>query len=85
MPMGEVVKFYPKNAAERADNVLEQALGQYDQVLILGYDAAGEFDARATLGLADGKEILWLVERFKFRLLAGVYEGPTGDDDDGED
>lgn len=34
--MGGVVKFYPPNAAEQADNVLEQAMGVYSDVLIIG-------------------------------------------------
>ena len=33
-----VVKFYPADAAKVADNVLEQAIGVYDEVLIIGYD-----------------------------------------------
>lgn len=36
--MGDVLKFYPKDAAMKADNVLEQAIGEYEDVLILGYD-----------------------------------------------
>ena len=75
--MTDVVKFYPKDAAKEADNVLEQAMGQYDQVLILGYlkDETGTMDARATLGLKDGGDMLWLLEKFKFNLLAGLYQG----------
>jgi hypothetical protein len=71
--MSEVVKFYPKDAAKDADNVLEQAMGQYDDVLIIGYDKEGKFDARATLGLADGGDMLWLIETLKFKLLRGDY------------
>jgi hypothetical protein len=71
--MSEVVKFYPKNAAKDADNVLEQAVGQYSDVLIIGYDKEGNFDARATLGLVDGGDMLWLIETLKFKLLRGDY------------
>ncbi len=75
--MSDVVKFYPKDAAKDADNVLEQALGVYDEVLIIGYrrGGEGEMDARATLGLKDGGDVLWLIEKFKFKLLAGDYQG----------
>lgn len=77
--MAEVVKFYPANAAEHADNVLEQAAGQYDQVLIIGWRKDdGMLDARATLGLKDGGAVLWLIEAFKHNLMSGVYAG--GDD-----
>ena len=71
--MAEVVKFYPQNAAEKADNVIEQAMGRYDQVLIIGYDHDGKFDARATLGLKDGGDVLWLIETFKHKLMSGDF------------
>lgn len=73
--MAEVVKFYPANAAESADNVLEQAMGQFGQVLIIGWDKDGNLDARATLGLKDGGDVLWLIEAFKHRLMSGAYMG----------
>ena len=68
-----VVKFYPKNAAASADAVLEQAAGEFSEVLIIGWDKEGMLDARATLGLSDGGEILWLIEAFKRGLMAGEY------------
>ena len=40
--MNNVIKFYPKNAAENPDNVLEQAVGAYDEVLIIGWDKNDE-------------------------------------------
>lgn len=74
--MAEITKFYPKDAAKDADNVLEQAIGVYDEVLVIGWRKDnGEMDARATLGLKDGGDILWLIEKLKFNLLAGVYQG----------
>lgn len=81
--MTEIIKFYPKDAAKDADNVLEQAMGVYDQVLVIGWrkDEEGAMDARATLGLKDGGDCLWLIEKFKFNLLAGVYQGEPGEDD----
>lgn len=73
--MGEVTRFYPANAAEKADNVLEQAIGVYDQVVIIGWDKTGTLDARATLGLKDGGDLLWLIEVFKHKLMSGDYCG----------
>ncbi len=72
--MTEVVKFYAADAAKDPDNVLEQALGDYSSVLILGWDKDGDFCARATLDLVDGGDVLWLVEVFKAKLLAGEFE-----------
>ena len=76
--MADVVKFYPQNAAENPDNVLEQAIGDYSEVLILGWDKDGNLDARATLGLKDGGDVLWLIEAFKHKLMSGDF---TGDDE----
>lgn len=71
--MDNVVKMYPANAAENADNVLEQAIGNFDEVLIIGWDKSGMMDARATLGLKDGGDLLWLIEAFKTKLMNGDY------------
>lgn len=71
--MNDIVKFYPKDAAKDADNVLEQAIGQYSDVLIIGWDKEGNFDARATLGLKDGGDCLWLIETFKLKLMTGEF------------
>lgn len=71
--MADVVKFYPKDAALDPDNVLEQAMGDFSEVLILGWDKDGNLDARATLGLKDGGDVLWLMEAFKHKLMSGDY------------
>lgn len=75
--MADVVKFYPQNAAENPDNVLEQAVGGYSDVLILGWDKDGNLDARASLGMKSSKDVLWLMEVFKNNLLNGVYADDT--------
>lgn len=69
-----VVKFYPKDAAKDADAVLEQSLGNFSEVLVIGWDKEGFLDARATLGLKNG-DLLWLIESFKAKLMAGDYTG----------
>lgn len=71
----EVVKFYPKNAADKPDHVLEQAIGQYQDVLILGYDHEGNADYRGTTYFQDGGNVLWLVEKFRQMLLNGELNG----------
>ncbi len=70
--MDNVIKFYPKNAAENPDNVLEQAIGTYDEVLIIGWDKSDELIVRANLKIS-GRDALWLVEQFKVKLLRGDY------------
>jgi hypothetical protein len=74
-----VTKFYPANAAKSADNVLEQALGRYSEVLIVGWDHDGRLEAAATLGLKDGGDMLWLVEAFKFKLMNGDFVDEPSD------
>ena len=69
---GNVVKFYPKNAAEKPDLVLEQAIGQYQDAIIIGWDKDGLLDARSSLGLSHDN-VLWLIEKFKLKLLNGDY------------
>ena len=55
-----------------ADPVLEKAVGQYQSVVVIGYNNEGELQAAASMNLR-GHEILWLVETFKLRLLNGEY------------
>lgn len=68
-----VVKFYPADAAKNPDNVFEQAMGQYDKVLILGYDKDGCFDPRASSNLSE-ETILWMMEHFKMKMMRGDYD-----------
>lgn len=65
--MGNIIK-----TAHNPDHVLEQAKGNYAQVLIVGFNHDGEHDTRASLNV-DGKMALWLVEAFKARLMSGEY------------
>lgn len=55
------------------DHVLEQAKGIYDVVFIIGYrDDNNDMDVRAG-GKATVKDLLFLLESFKHKLLAGDY------------
>ena len=66
-------KSYPKDAAKNPDNVLEQAMGHYESVFVIGYDVDGELDVRSTLNL-EPEEIIFMLERFKYKLFNGDYE-----------
>lgn len=70
--MSNVIKFYPSNAAENPDAVLEQAIGDFDSVLVIGYNNDGELDARASLNLSREK-ILWMMRSFEAQLLNCEY------------
>ena len=50
-----------------SDKLLEKAIGNVDDVLIIGYDKAGELYFASSR--ADGGSVLWLMELAKKRLL----------------
>ncbi len=64
----EVIRF---NGVTRLDTdpelVLESAVGQLESVVILGYTKDGE--EYFSSSLADGADVLWLLERLKKQLL----------------
>jgi hypothetical protein len=70
--MNNIVKFYPKDAAKNPDNVLEQAVGIYDQVLVIGYNKDGGLDVRSSLNFLI-KDIFFAIDEFKFKVLNGEY------------
>lgn len=74
--MTDIIKLYPKNAAENPDNVLEQAIDIYDCVLIMGWDKEGKLDCRASLNM-DREALIFILELFKFKLLNGDYDENT--------
>jgi hypothetical protein len=82
----KIVKLVPpapkvKDPANDPDQVLLAAMGKYTDVLILGYkDEHSDLDIRSTDYFADGGNVLWALETFKFNLLSGVY-GPNEDDE----
>jgi hypothetical protein len=74
MPDTKVTKLYPKDAAKSPDAVLEQAVGNFDSVVVLGLNKEGRLDVRADLGLTD-VEINWLLDKAKAFLVNGFVLG----------
>jgi len=70
--MGDITKLYPKGSAKDPDAVLEQANGEYTDLLIVGWDKDESLQARGTSGLS-ANEVLWLIEVFKNALITGAY------------
>ena len=66
--MSKVINFYPLDAAKNPNNVLQQAIGKYEHVLLLGINADGEVDFRSDSGI-DETEINWLLDKFKNVLM----------------
>ena len=67
-----VTKFYTADAAKDPDNVLEQAVGVYESVVIIGVEKDGDLLVSASTNIGEN-QILWLLERFKHKLMAGDY------------
>ena len=49
------------------DSILEQAKGKMDDVVLIGWDKDGELYFASSL--ADGGDVLWLIEKCKQALL----------------
>lgn len=65
-----VIKFYPKNAGDNPDMVLEQAIGLYEDVLLIGYNKDDYVSWRISKSMSKG-DLLWLLENIKYKLLSG--------------
>ncbi|WP_026601487.1 hypothetical protein [Methylomonas sp. 11b] len=75
--MSEILQFKHKNAAIDPDVVLQEAQGNYESVIVIGFDKHEALDCRASLNLSQA-EIHWMVSVFMHKLLAGDY---SADDD----
>lgn len=49
------------------DLVLREAVGKFEQVIVIGYDKNGE--ECCVSSIADGAEMLWLLARYQKKLL----------------
>ena len=67
--MSKVTKMYPKNAADNPDFVLEQAVGEYSAVMLLGYDKQKKLELRTSTNM-NRKEMLWIMERVKAIIIS---------------
>ena len=68
--MSDVVKLYP---AADPDEVLRQAIGQYDSVVVMGWNKDGAFSGRSSLNI-EVAEILLLAEIFKAAIISEIVE-----------
>lgn len=70
--MTNIINLFQKEPAENPDVVLEQAIGNYESVVVIGWNKEGLLDPRASLNI-DHKEINWLISKFQQKLLNGDY------------
>lgn len=66
------VEFKTGQISLDADTVLEKAKGNYQSVLILGWDTEGYLDTRSTNNL-DQKDCAYLAQLFTHKLLNGDF------------
>ena len=71
--MSNIERLYPSNFTEFPDNLLREAMGNYDDLLMLGYNKNGELDIRCSSGI-EKAHIVWMIEFFKVKLLRGDYD-----------
>lgn len=67
--MGDVIRLdLPVNdeAVLEPDFILDSAKGQYQQLLVAGYDQDGKISIRATHG---SREVLWMLNRAIVHLM----------------
>lgn len=57
-----------------ANSILDACMCDFREVLIIGYDHTGDMDMRATCELSDKREIVFMLERFKLKLLNGDFD-----------
>ena len=69
----DILKFRPRDYINNPDAILEEAKGEFESVLLIGWNKDGSFDARGSI--ADGPNLLWLVEAFKTQLMNGDFMG----------
>jgi len=60
------------STAVKPDDVLEMAKGNYDDVLIIGYDKDGHLDARSNQSVTHERANM-LIDLFKRELLSWDY------------
>lgn len=70
--MATILNFTPKDAAKDPNHVLEAAKGEYDELMILGFNKEGHFDVRGNIGLTPERG-MWLCQLFIHKLMNGDY------------
>jgi hypothetical protein len=72
--MGEVVSFRGVTRLDLdVDRMLENTKGQLENCVIMGYDKQGDFFFSSSM--ADGGDVMWLLEMLKLKLLTVYTDG----------
>jgi hypothetical protein len=74
--MGELVSFRGVTRLDiDVDQMLENTKGQLNNCVILGYDK--EDNLYFSSSIADGGDVMWLIEALKLKLLTVFTDGET--------
>lgn len=72
--MGDLITLHQITSLDiPADRVLSEAMGEMDKAIVMGYDKEGEFYFASSI--ADGGDVLWLLENMKINLLQLAHDG----------
>lgn len=80
MKKAKVIKLYGRDSGKNPDAVLDQCVGEFNEVLIIGWDKADILEARSTTSLKKS-DILFLIDTFKRDLLSGRYDDYIASDE----
>lgn len=71
--MPKVEKFYPKDAGKNPDYVLEQAIGLFEDVVIIGYTHDGDLEVRSNTTFSE-PEMMNAIKTFEHNYYGGMYD-----------
>lgn len=77
--MSNITKLYPKDAAKNPDFVLEQAIGCYADVVIIGYNHDDELEVRSNTTFSEA-EVMNAIKTFEHNYYGGMYD-PVDEDE----
>jgi hypothetical protein len=76
--MDNVIGLQIANDAEQAESVLEDAKGQFQDVLILGWNKEGNMQIMSSDAFLGAKERFYILEAAKHAALRDAFQGGHG-------
>lgn len=71
--MSKVTKLWPKDAAKNPDFVLEQCIGYFEDVVVIGYSHEGELEVRSNTTFPEA-EMMHAIKTFEHNYYGGLYD-----------
>jgi len=70
--MGELLKVYPDNAQKDPDKVLQCAVGDFSEVIVLGFNKDGHIEGRVSLELNE-MDAYYLLQALAADILSNKF------------